>query len=201
VTTVTPPSGIDHLTTFTARVEVSDADGDQVALTVWGCDFPKDTPVVLQGGAAVLSFKTAWRTCGSLVLTATDVRGASTRAQALVEHMGLGGRFRLVIGEGFYSKPYFFLDLDQSEHRVTGTIVDNHEHPGSTDPHEPGTIDEEGRFRLRFKIRSEPDDLMLAGQLIAPRKGPFADNVVGVGRVIGRRYAGRTFQLWNEAEY
>lgn len=113
VATITPPSGIDHLTTFSARVEVTDPDREEVALTVWGCDFPKDTPVVLNGGAAVLSFKTNWQ-CGSLVLAATDARGASTRTQASAEHMGLGGRFRLVIGEGFYGSPFFMLNLVQS---------------------------------------------------------------------------------------
>ena len=204
VTTVTPSWGVDDLTTFTARVEVLDPDLDRVTLSASGCGSSGETPVPVAGGVALLSFRTSWR-CGSFVATATDERGATTRSVNQVEHVGLGGPLRLVIGEGFYSRPFFMVNLAQSGSRVTGGIIDL-SHPvdarhGAIDPAEPGTIDEHGRFRLRFKIASEPGDLSLAGQLIAPRGGIFDDKLVGVGHVIGIRYEGRTFQLWHEAQY
>jgi hypothetical protein len=199
--TITPATGIDELTTFTARIEVKDPDGDRVSLTASrGCDNLTDTAVDLSGGVGLVSFKSRWN-CGPwLTLTATDARGSSTRAQAAAEHKGLGGPLRLVLGDDFYSQPVFWMTLTQSATIVTGTIHDIG-HTGTTDPQDPGTIDDEGRFRVRFRIQGDPDDLILAGQLIAPRGGLLDDTVIAVGQVVGKRHAGRAFKLWHEAVY
>ena len=56
---MTPTLGIDQVTTFTARVEVKDPDGDPVSVTLLSLwQFPKGTPVELNGGVGVVSFKT-----------------------------------------------------------------------------------------------------------------------------------------------
>jgi hypothetical protein len=198
--TVMPALGIDELTTFAVRVEVRDPDADQVSLKVSGCSFGQDAPVTLENGAATLSF-TADRTCGSsFSLTATDARGAAAQTAVSFQHTSLRGPYRLVVGQGFYDQPYFLIMLDQSRAVVTGTIRDSHGDRGTTDPQEPGVIDAEGRFRLRFTIESE-DDLNVAGQVISAEFSLWNDVLVGTGTVIDGLHAGRTFQLWREAQY
>ena len=199
---ITPDTGIDDLTTFTARVEVKDADGDRVTLTASGlCDtFPRDTPIELNAGVALITFKTTWKCGPSLRLTATDTRGSSTSKDVSATHKGLGGNLKLVLGQGFYDQPTYWVNLTHTGTAVTGTIRDSF-NGGAIDPQEPGTVDEAGRFRLRFKFPSDPDDLVIAGQLTAPRGGLLETNVIASGQVVGRRHGGRIFQLWHEASY
>jgi hypothetical protein len=200
VDTVAPALGIRDVTTFTFRVDVRDPDGDQVALTVSGCSFATDSPIVLENGSANLSF-TAARRCGSsLALKATDAKGAVTRATVPFEATDLNDSFRLVIGDGFYSQPYFYVTLTQTGSMVTGTIRDQRDHQGTTDPGTPGTIDAEGRFRLRFKISSE-DDLTVTGQVISGGRDLFSDVTIATGTVTGAAFRGRAFKLWHEAQY
>ena len=141
VATFTPTSGIDQLTTFTARIDVRDPDNDRVALTVWApCRSLNDTPLVLNDGVAVLSFVSDWK-CSGFMFTAIDARGASTRVFPEPDHRGLDGPFRIVLGEDFYSRPVFFTTLTQSRTAVTGTV--HGERSGTIDPGDPGTIDED----------------------------------------------------------
>ena len=149
---------------------------------------------------AVITFKSTWKCGAFLQFTATDARGLTARADASASHRGLGGPLRLALGEDFYSQPTFWTTLTQAGGAVTGTINDGW-HRGGVDPQDPGIVDEEGRFRVRYRIESDPDDLIIAGQLIAPRGGPLETNVIAVGQVVGRRHAGRAFRLWHESSY
>jgi hypothetical protein len=201
VASVSPQSGIDGWTTYTVEVRVTDPDSDPVALLYRRCNIvPEDTPLQLNNGVGRLSFKADSR-CGALVtLTGVDARGASTRIFASAEHMGLGGSFRLVIGEGVYTQPHFYITLTQSDASVTGTIRDG-DKQGAIDAAEPGHIEEDGQFRLRFKIPSEPADLILSGRVMRPLGGPFGDTMIASGHVVGGRYTGRVFQIWQLAQY
>jgi hypothetical protein len=196
VATVTPTLGIDQVTTFTARVEVKDPDGDPVSVTVSSlCQFPKDTPVELNGGVGVVSFKTIDK-CGPVLrFTATDSKGATARADASAEHRGLGGIFRLTIGDSFYSQPYYSITLAQSGNVVTGTLSDDGR-TGVMDLQTPGTVDEEGHFRLRFRVQTDTDEFVLAGQLIASQRLSFGDIAIATGQVVSGRHAGRPFKIW-----
>ena len=199
---ITPATGIDELTTFTARVEVKDPDGDRVSLTAFGlCGvYPKDTPLELTGGVAVITFKSTWRCGAFLRFTATDARGLSTATEASASNRGLGGPLRLALGEDFYAQPTFWTTLTQTGGAVTGTINDGW-HRGEVDPREPGTVDEQGRFRVRYRLEGDPDDLIIAGELIAPRGSTMERNVIAVGQVVGQRHTGRAFRLWHEGSY
>ena len=197
---VAPTLGIRDLTTFTFGIDVRDPDGDPVALTVSGCSFGSEAPIVLENGSATLSFK-ADRKCGyALALKATDAKGALTQASVAFQATDLNDTFRLVIGDDFYGQPYFFVNLTQTGTVLTGTIRDEHEHQGTTDPGGPGTIDAEGRFRLRFKFGSD-DDLIVTGQVVSASRDVFNDVTVATGAVTSTANRGRTFKLWHEAQY
>lgn len=70
----------------------------------------------------------------------------------------------------------------------------------TVDPAVPGTIDGQGRFRLRFKVESK-DDLIVTGQVVSGSRDLGNDVLIASGGVIGTLYGGRTFQLWHEAQY
>jgi hypothetical protein len=201
VATFSPDTGVDELTTYTATIRVTDPDGDPVALTYRRCNVvPNETPLELNNGVATLSFKADWRCGTSLSLTGVDARGGSTQIYASTQHLGLNGSWRLVVGEGAYAQPYFFLGLTQSGAALTGTIRDDHNHEGGIDGADPGQIEENGQFRLRFKIQSEPD-LVVSGRVIAESGDLFSSNLIATGQVVGGRYAGRGFQIWSLARY
>lgn len=197
---VTPARGVIQLTTFTARLEVRDPDGDRVEVKVRGCGLD-DEAVALTNGVGNVSFKPAV-SC-SLTVTATDNRGATARAFPSVGGFGLSGPFQLRIGTHGVGKPRvdsgtFHVDLIQAGATVAGTIWDYGDHRGITDPAEPGQIDAEGRFRIRFKLEG---DFTLAGQLTWAHGSLFENVTVASGVVTGARYAGKTFSLVAEAQY
>ena len=179
VATITPSIGIDQVTTFTARVEVTDPDGDLVMVTLTSlCPFQKDTPVELNGGVGVVSVKPVEKCGPRLSFVATDSKGATARADVSAEHRGLTGSFRLVIGDGFYSEPHYSITLAQSGTLVTGTLSD-YPRSGVMDPQTPGSIDENGRFRLRFRVQTDPEEFVLSGELIASNEISLGDRVHG----------------------
>jgi hypothetical protein len=199
VATMTPTLGIDHVTTFTARVEVKDPDGDPVSVTLRSlCQFPTDTPVELNGGVGVVSFKTIDRCAPRLTFTATDSKGASAPAEASAERRGLAGTFRLAIGDDVYGPPYYFISLAQSGPVVTGTLRDDGR-TGVMDLQTPGTVDENGRFRLRFRVQTDTDEFVLSGELIASTGIYFGDVAIATGQVVSGRHAGRRFRIWQPA--
>ena len=196
VAAITPSIGIDQVTTFTARVEVTDPDGDLVMLTLTSlCPFQKDTPVELNGGVGVVSVKPVEKCGPRLSFMATDSKGATARADVSAEHRGLTGSFRLVIGDGFYSEPHYSTTLTQSGTLVTGTLSD-YPRSGVMDSQTPGSIDENGRFRLRFRVQTDPEEFVLSGELIASNEISLGDRVMATGHVVSGRHAGRAFTIW-----
>jgi hypothetical protein len=178
-----------------ARVEVKDPDGDPVSVTLSSlCPFPKDTPVELNSGVGVVSFKTIDKCGPVLTFTATDSKGATARAEASAEHRGLAGTFRLTIGDDFYSQPYYSITLAQSGTVVTGTLSD-YPRTGVMDLQTPGTVDENGRLRLRFRVQTDSDEFVLAGQLIASARLSIGDIAIATGQVVSGRHAGRPFKI------
>lgn len=193
-----PALAIDELTTIRVPIDVRDPDGDAVTLSVSGCPAGQTTPVTLMNGA--LEFSPTRNCASTLTVTATDARGAAAQASVSYSHTSLRGWYRLVVGDRFYDSPFFFANMEQTGAIITGTIRDIRGHEGQVDPHEPGTIDAAGRFRVRFKIQSE-GDLLVAGQVISADLSVFNDVVVATGVVIDGLYAGRAFQLWREAQF
>lgn len=110
------------------------------------------------------------------------------------------GAFRFVLGDGIYAQPAYGAALNQSGSMITGTIHDFRGHYGITDPHEPGTIDADGRVRIRFKIQSEAD-LLVSGQVTSAITTIFDYVLIGRGTVLGDTNVGQSFQLWHEAMY
>lgn len=198
---ITPALGIDDVTTFSLRVDVRDLDGDAVSLQASGCSLGDETPVALDGGVATIAFQSS-RNCGStIVLAAMDVRGNTANVAVPFQHTRFENWYRLVIGDGFYDQPHFYVTLQQSGATITGTIRDSRNDTGVIDQQDPGTVDAEGRFRLRFKIQSE-EDLEIAGQVISTGNNNLSnDVVVATGTVTSPRFAGRTFKLWREAQF
>jgi len=197
---VTPPLGIEGVTTFRLPVDVRDPDGDPVTLTMSGCPADPTTQAV-QNGRVELTFKADRLCASSLKITATDTKGGAAEQSAAFQHTNLHGYRRLVIGEGYYAQPGFSVNLTQAETRITGTITDfsRSAHTGTTDPSDPGTIDGDGRFRLHFKI--DRDDIVVAGQVQSADSNVLGDVLVASCRVVGGVYAGRSCQLWNSAMY
>ena len=194
--TITPSIGIDQVTTFTARVEVKDPDGDPVVVALTSiCPFQKDTPVELNGGVGVVSFKPVEKCGPTLSFVATDSKGATARADVSAEHRGLTGSFRLVIGQGFYSEPHYSITLAQAGTLVTGTISD-YPRSGVMDLQTPGSIDENGGFRLRFRVQTDPEEFVLAGELITSNEVSLGDRMMATGHVVSGRHAGRAFTIW-----
>jgi hypothetical protein len=76
---------------------------------------------------------------------------------------------------------------------VTGTIYDGLlRHYSTSDPAEPGRIEADGSFRLRFKPESGPD-FTLVGQLERYSGVASLRDYAGRGRVVGGKYHGQTF--------
>jgi len=197
---VSPSVGIYDVTTFTVRVEVRDPDGDPVSLKMSGCPRDQDVPIPLESGATTVSFIATGACASPLRFTATDARGAASETPVSFQTFRMKGAFRFVLGEGIYAQPAYGAVLNQSGSVITGTIHDFRGHYGSTDPHEPGTIDADGRFRIRFKIQSEAD-LLLSGQVTSAITTFFDYVLVGRGTVLADAFAGRSFELWHEAMY
>lgn len=204
VATVTPEFGVSQVTTFTARVEVTDPDGDPVSASR-RCPTSVETPLPLTNGVTTISFKAGPPDlCGSFQLFATDARGAQSETRVGTSSFGMDGSFRLVIGTVTdWRRPVteeygvFGLSLRQRGTEITGMIIDSH-HRGTVDAAAPGSIDADGRFQIRFKIEG---DFELSGELTGAVRDLKEDKLVGVGVVKGPRYAGKTFQLWVPSAY
>ena len=189
---ITPTFGIGQLTTFRAHVTATDPDGDPLS-TAWSSN---SIPV---GGTPDVEFTAcSCRFQGSsiispLTVTVSDTKGGrSTRSVGFIV-AGLTGHF-----DGYYDEggDLFIMDLTQTGNAVTGTFVDvRRNRSGVTDPAEPGRVEADGRFRLRFKLDSEPD-LVLTGQFAInpdPFVGRFLSGYVGTGVAFGGSHAGQTF--------
>jgi len=190
----------DDVTTLTITVEVRDPDGDAVSLRASGCTIGTDVLIPVVNGVATISFVPDASCSWSTSLTATDSRGAVAEVTVPIQHTRFRGWYRLVIGTGFYDTPSYSVNLEQSGTAITGTIRDTRGHSGTVDPHQPGTIDAEGRFHLRFKIQSE-EDLEISGRIISPDRSVFDDVVIATGVVTSGGLAGRTLRVWREAQY
>jgi hypothetical protein len=154
----------------------------------------KDTPVELNDGVGAVSFKTVGRCGPVLTFTATDSKGATAGAEASAERRGLGGSFRLTIGDDFYGQPYYSITLAQSGTVLTGTLSD-YPRTGVMDLQSPGTVDEDGRFRLRFRVQTDTDEFVLSGQSIASMGISLGDMAIATGQVVSGRHAGRRFKI------
>jgi hypothetical protein len=190
---VTPTIGVSQLTRFRAHVTATDPDGDPLS-TAWSSN---SIPV---GGTPEVEFTAcSCRFQGSsiispLTVTVSDAKGGrSTRSVGFIV-AGLTGHF-----DGYYDEgrgDLFIMDLTQTGNAVTGTFVDvRRNRSGVTDPAEPGRVEADGRFRLRFKLDSEPD-FVLTGQFAInpdPFVGRFLSGYVGTGVAFGGPHAGQTF--------
>ena len=193
---MTPTTGIDQVTIFTARVEVRDPDGDAVSVTASSiCPSPKDSPVNLNGGVGFVSLKADGQCGARLAFTASDAKGATARAEVSAERRGLGGTFRLALGEDFYSQPNYSIVLTQSGTLVTGTLSD-YPRSGIMDLQTPGSIDESGDFQLRFRVQTDPEEFVLVGQVVGSTTYSLADVLIATGRIVKGRHAGRAFKIW-----
>lgn len=138
ITFVNPALGIDDLTTMTVMVDVRDPDGDAVSLRASGCTLGTDVPVPLTNGVATIAFVPNASCSWSITLNAADSRGAGQQATVPIQHTRFSRWYRLVIGEGFYDTPFYYVNLEQSGTSITGTIRDIRGHAGTVDPPQPG---------------------------------------------------------------
>ena len=202
--TVSPGLGIEQLTTFTARIEVNDPDGDGVTLTGRYCGVVNESPIPLTAGVGTISSTPPADNCGGFQLTATDTRGARTEQWVGFRAVGLSVTYDLFIGtprpgEEIGNEASFGGWLKQVGTVVTG-VISEAAGSGVVDPEAPGTIDATGRFRIRFKI-GNTDDLEITGQLNGVSTDAFRDLVIGEGTVTGPRFAGKAFQLRYHSPY
>ena len=196
---VSPGLGIHAVTTFTVRADVGDADGDPLTVKMSGCPLGQDVAVPVSTGLASLSFKTVAPCVSTLTLTVSDGRGGSAETKVPFQYLEMRGAFRLVVGDGFYDRPYFYVVLQQNGATLSGTVVDDRGHAGVIDSHE-ATVDAAGRFRLKLRIPSE-GDLVVSGQVVSAELDLFRDIVIATGAIADGLYAGRAFKLWREAQY
>ena len=202
---VSPGFGVEQLTTFTARIEVNDPDGDGVTLTGRYCGVVNESPIPLTAGVGTISSTPPAQSCGGFQLTATDTRGARTEQWVSFHAIGLSVPYDLFIGtprpgEEVGNEAHFGGWLKQYGTVVTG-VISEAAGSGVVDPETPGTIDATGRFKIRFTI-GNTDDLEITGQLNGVTTGDtFRDLVIGGGTVTGPRFGGKAFQLRYHSPY
>jgi hypothetical protein len=200
--TISPSLGVRDLTTFTAHVDARDPDADPLSVSWSGLG----TGTV--GTSADLTFK-AGEQGAPLTVRVTDSKGATASAKIDFVVGDLNRSFDGYwggigdAGHGFN----FFMDLVRTGTTVTGTFTDylDHSHHGSVDSAEPGQIDAQGRFRIRFKVTSV-GDFTFTGQLVpyaygSPVAGMFLSNYAGTGRVTGGEFDGRSFTFGEHNPY
>jgi hypothetical protein len=185
---------------FTAHVEARDPDADPLSVSWSG----QGTGTV--GTNVDLTFR-AGETGGPLTVRVTDSKGATanTKVDFVVGDLNwyFDGYFGEIGDEGHGFD--FSMHLARNGTIVTGTFTDyrDHSHHGIVDPAEPGQIDAQGRFRLRFKVTSV-GDFTFAGQLVPykyPIAGVFQSNFAGAGRVTGGPFDGRSFTFGEHNPY
>jgi Bacterial Ig domain len=198
--TVSPGMGVSQVTRFTARVEAVDPDGDPLTYA-WlsgnrtiASEEREFTFVPGPGVSAIAPFK----------VTVTDSRGASVSASVDFVTAALDWEFDAWAGQPGHGFD-FRLSLAQQGNTITGRITDFHGfHVGFTDPADPGRIDADGRFRIRFKLESLPDTIF-TGELMPyqPGSAPFAffTRFIGVGRISGGRFDGYPFTFGYHDSY
>jgi hypothetical protein len=188
--TISPSVGVKDLTTFTARAEGTDPDGEPVTFS-WSA--PGRGAV---GGGPTFSFR-GGDVPGPLTVTATDSHGATATATVPFSAPDLNAFF-----DGWFGprqNVIFSMRLSRTGSVLTGTFTEIRSpgiwKEGTLDPADPGSIDSEGRFRMRVKIGSE--DFILDGRLEPYSgggiSGQFLSSYVGSGRVIGGEFAGQSF--------
>lgn len=199
--TVSPSLGVQGLTTFAAHLDAHDPDGDPLTVTWSGPVRGIPTTV---GTGTDFSFK-AGDVGPPLTITVTDSKGASvktTLAYIVADvNTSLDGYF------GTRRDVLFSMRLVTNGTLVTGTITQissGNWKPGIVDPDDPGRIDGQGRFRIRFRIDGEPN-FTLDGQMVPNPDGgitgQFLSDWVGTGWVIGGRFAGQAFTFGRHNPY
>jgi hypothetical protein len=144
--TVTPASGITTLTTHVFSASATDPDGDALSYT-W--DFGNGTSAATAGASVV--YNNANTTTYQAVLTVTDGKGGTVTSTVPITSAALAGTFTgTLIGAP--------LSVTLTQY-LGGLVSGSWEIPslgfvGEVGPAgEPGTIDANGRFELRFKVR------------------------------------------------
>lgn len=188
---VTPSIGFDEATQFTAHVEARDPDGDSLSVA-WTNPLgivvseQRDFSFVRRGQSPAIG--------SPLSVAVTDGKGGRATARVDFVAVAFTGSFDGAIGE----KGGFSLVLTQNGNVVTGTIFE-HSHVGVMDPAEPGHVNPDGSFRLRFKLESLPD-LTFVGTLV--RCGSSGEgclprfpnrSYIAVGQLRGGRFDGESF--------
>lgn len=198
---VSPSMGVSQVTTFTARVEAVDPDGDTLTYAwlssnhVIASQEHEFTFVPGAGVSAIAPFK----------VTVTDSKGASASADADFITAAFDWEFDGWAGEPGHGFD-FRLSLAQQGNAITGKITDfRGYHVGFTDPADPGRIDVDGRFRIRFKLESLPDTIF-TGELVpyqSSSSSPFVffTRFIAVGRISGGRFDGQPFTFGYHDSY
>jgi len=185
--------GVVGLTTFTAHVDTVDPDGDPISI-VWSDPFGQ------VGTGAELTFK-AGDVRQPFTVTVTDGKGGVASEKVTFVAGTINGAYDGNIGPALGGE-YFFMLLQRTGTTITGTLADykyetedHHYQVGTVDPGDPGRIDADGRFRLRFKFAPYGGDFAFEGQMVPydkPITGRFLTDYAFSGRVIGGQFNGQT---------
>jgi hypothetical protein len=197
--TVTPAVGVVGLTTFTAHVDARDPDGDPLSIT-WTDGDPlsirwSDGSRFIIGHNADLTFEATDDLHPPLTVMVTDGKGGTIAAKVDYVAGDLNGFYDGFFGPDLHGLAYY-MHLTRSGTTIAGTISDFGGTVGAIDPAEPGTIDGNGRIRIRFKFAPFGGDFVFEGRLVPydkPLVGMFLANYAFTGRVIGGKFNGQTF--------
>jgi hypothetical protein len=191
---LTPGVGFDDVTTFTAHLDATDPDSDSLSIA-WS--LPLGTVVSDQPDFTFVRRRDESPLIGSpLTVTVTDGKGGRATAKVDFVAAAFNGAFDGFIGDGRQRDSHFVMVLAQSGSVVTGQIFD-FQHQGLMDPAEPGHLDADGHFRLRFKLESLPDLTFVGTLLRTCNSGepcPLPNrSYAAVGQLRGGRFDGQSF--------
>ncbi len=175
VATVTPPTGLVWLTTFTAHAEARDADGDALAFAWKNVQGNPVKGAASNGGADIAFTVSLWpddeeNGLTPFTLTVTDGKGGSSSAKVVFEWRVLRGTLVGSIGDQPFS-----LYVEQEKAILTGGLISGlvngrDDCAGTSDTSDPGTIDAQGNFQIRFKCKQDLGNVTLVGQFTSDRR-------------------------------
>jgi hypothetical protein len=175
VATVTPPTGLVWLTTFTAHAEARDADGDALAFAWKNVHGNPVKGAAFNGGADIAFTVSLWpddeeNALSPFTLTVTDGKGGSSSVKVEFAWRVLGGSLVGSIGDQPFS---LYVEQEKAiltNGSINGLVNGRDNCAGRSDTSEQGAIDAQGNFQIRFKCKQDLGNLTLVGQFTTDKR-------------------------------